>query len=88
VPKCKKLAKLTNLSYTIPTVNIEELDKLEARLLAESKDWGIWNDGTGDWVRDKAGKVDSRAFKRNIKTLINIVIAESIISNAKNSQSE
>lgn len=84
VKSCKKLAKLERLSYDIPIVSLSDIVHLETKVMTDGKEWGIWNNSTKDWVRDKTGKIDSRAFERNIKTLLNIVIAESIIANATN----
>ena len=82
--RCKKLAKVMQLSYDIPAVNIEDLASLEIKLLPNNKDWGIWNAKANDWVRDKTGQIDSRVFKRNVKTLLNSVIARTIITDVRN----
>ena len=77
--KCKEL-RAEQFSYNIPTVNLKDLAHLEAKKLPDNKDWGIWNAKANDWVRDKAGNVDSRIFERNINTLLSCIIAASIIA--------
>jgi hypothetical protein len=81
--KCTKMAKLLQLSYNIPIVTNEDLTHLEVKISSSKKDWGIWNSSKNDWVRDKNGEIDSRLYKRNIKVLLNCVIAESIKDAAK-----
>lgn len=82
--RCKKLAKVMQLSYDIPIVDIKDLVHLEVKLLPNNKDWGIWNTNANDWVRDKTRQIDSRVFQRNIKILLKSVIATSIIANVRN----
>jgi hypothetical protein len=77
--KCKEL-RAKQFSYNIPTVNLNDLPGLKAKQLPNSKDWGIWNAKANDWVRDKAGNVDSRIFERNINTLLSCIIAASIVA--------
>jgi hypothetical protein len=78
--KCNKLADVIRLSYDIPTVKAEDLAYLEMKQLPDSGDWGIWNNNVNDWVRDKAGQIDSRVFKRNVKELQSQVIAASLLA--------
>ncbi|MFH1030970.1 MAG: hypothetical protein V1767_00135 [Chloroflexota bacterium] len=81
--RCKKLAKVLQLSYVVPVVDIKDLSQLEVKILPNNKDWGIWNANTNDWVKDKTGQIDSRVFQHNIKKLLNSIIASSIIANVR-----
>jgi len=87
VKRCKKL-RLMQLSYDIPTVDINDISYLEAKLLPNSKDWGIWNINTNDWIKDKSGQIDSRAFQRNIRTLLDNIIAKSLITYEGNKKNQ
>ena len=79
----------TLISANIPTVSIEELLYLEAKLVSSGgKDWGIWNTKRNDWIRDKSGQIDSRLFKRNIKALLNSLTAKSIIASPSSSPAQ
>ena len=77
--RCKELAEVIRLSDNIPIVNTGDLVHLEMKQLPDSKDWGIWNNNANDWVRDKAGQIDSRVFERNIKEFLSQIIAASLL---------
>jgi hypothetical protein len=81
---CNKLEKALQRSYNIPAVSLKDLSHLEVKLLPNGKEWGIWNINSNDWIRDKSGQIDSRLFQRNIKTLLNSLVAVSIIADARN----
>ena len=85
---CKKFQRVIQLSYDIPVVDIKDLANLEPRSLPDSKEWGVWNKNANDWVKDKAGRTDSRVFERNSKTLLKSIIASSIIASSQDDDKE
>ena len=76
--RCKKL-RIQVLSYSIPVVAVEDLPLLKPKLLPSDKEWGIWNPHVNDWLRDQGNEIDGRLFERNAKSLLNCVIAKSLV---------
>ncbi len=83
ISQCQKFKQISKFTYVVPEVTISDIPKLEARLLPDNRSWGIWNNNTNDWVKDKSGQIDSRMFKSNIHEFLKCVITASIIASAK-----
>jgi len=63
---------------------MKDLARLEVKLLPDKKEWAIWNASANDWVREKTGQIDSRAFRHDIQKLLSNIIARSFIADVEN----
>lgn len=81
--KCKRLVAIIQLGYSVPVITSMDLAHLSVQRLPDNKGWAIWNDNATDYVKDKSGHIDGRAFKRDADELLNCIIATSLINEAQ-----
>ena len=71
-----KRKKQTNM----PKVDINDINCLVIKHApGYESGWGIWNNNKNEWLKNSTGKIETRLLYRNIRALLDSVIAFSIL---------
>ena len=81
--KMKFWGRRQTITYVVPVVPVIAIKRLRIQRLPESADWGVWNTDANDWVRDNNGYIESRISVKDVKKLLKLIQAKSILEETK-----